>query len=171
MIHYYYGYGKGKTTAAMGLTLRALGRGWRVMVVQFLKNVPSGEILMLETLPNVTVLRGKAGKGFTFNMTDDERIETLRIHNHNLTQGVDAVREGACNMLVLDEVGDAINLKLLNPENLLALLENLPEGAEVVMTGHDPTPALTSLAGYITEMTKHRHPYDAGIPARQGVEY
>lgn len=171
MVHYYYGYGKGKTTAAMGLALRALGQGRRVVIVQFLKDKPSGEIIAISAMPQVTVLSGKGGKGFTFTMTDAEKQETARIHNENLGSAVASVKAGDCGMLVLDEIGDALDLGLLDAAMVDDLLQACPEQTELVMTGHSPTAALVERADYVTEMTKHKHPYDQGVQARRGVEY
>lgn len=171
MIHYYYGYGKGKTTAAMGLALRALGQGREVVIVQFLKDGQSGEISALEGLPGVTVLYGKGGKGFTFQMTDEEKLATRRVHDENLARAVERVREDRCGMLVLDEVGDALELLLLDEAALAALLGACPERTELVMTGHAALPVLVNAADYVTRMEKIKHPYDCGVGARRGVEF
>lgn len=170
MIHYYYGGGKGKTTAAMGLAVRALGRGKRVFIVQFLKNAPSGEAMFLEQAPGATLRRGKAGGRFAFGMTGEERAETMRMHNENLSEGIAAVRAGQCDMLVLDEVGDALGRELLDAKALLTFLEEAGP-VEVVMTGHKPVPALLQAADYVTVMQKEKHPYDQGVGARAGVEF
>lgn len=171
MIHYYFGDGKGKTTAAMGLALRAAGWGKRVFIVQFLKNTPSGEVMFFEHITNVTLVRGKAGKGFTFNMTEDERLETVRIHNENLQKGFEAVQKRACDMLILDEVGDAFSLDLIDRGVLLRFLEDQGSDVEIVMTGHIPVEALVTLSDYVTVMKKEKHPYDRQIHARKSIEY
>lgn len=171
MIHYYYGDGKGKTTAAMGLALRALGQGREVVIVQFLKDGRSGEVQALEGLPGVTLLYGKGGKGFTFQMTDEEKRETRRIHDENLARAVERVYADRCGLLVLDEVGDALALALVDQDALAALLGGCPEGTELVMTGHAPQESLVNAADYVTRMEKIRHPYDRGAGARRGVEF
>lgn len=171
MIHYYYGYGKGKTTAAMGLALRALGQGQRVVVVQFLKDTPSGEITVLSGLRGATILRGKAGKGFVFQMTEAEKQETRRMHDEHLRQAIDAAQSGACDMVILDEVGDTVDLAMVDAEALAAFLEASGQAVEIVMTGHAPTAMLVDAADYVTEMAKVKHPYDAGVMARRGVEF
>lgn len=171
MIHYYYGHGKGKTTAAMGLALRALGRGKRVFIVQFLKDTPTGEVMLLSTQPNATILRGKAGKGFTFNMTEADRRQTRILHDEHLRKGCEAVETGQCDMLVLDEVSDAISTGLLDEAYLLAFLQRQGANAEIIMTGHAPNQQLVDMADYVSEMKKHKHPYDKGVMGRQGVEF
>lgn len=170
MIHYYYGDGKGKTTAAMGLAIRALGRGQRVHIVQFLKNAPSGEAMLLETLPGVQLSRGTGSSKFIFQMTTEEKEEMARIQINNLRQGCDAVKEDACDLLVLDEVGDAASLGFVNMQELKQFLKAFGSRIEIVMTGHSAVLPLIELADYVTEMQKQKHPYDQGVAARIGVE-
>lgn len=171
MIHFYCGDGKGKTTAAMGLAVRAAGRGKRVFIVQFLKSTPSGEVMFFENTPAITLCRGKAGPGFTFNMSDEDMRETRRIHDENMQRGMQAVRDGECDLLVLDEVGDAYSLDLLDKDALLTFLAEYGARAEIVMTGHKPIDALVDAADYVTVMQKQKHPYDKGVNARVGVEF
>ncbi len=171
LVHLYYGDGKGKTTAALGLALRALGCGRRVVLVQFLKNTPCGELAALGRHDGMTVLRGKAGGHFTFAMTGEERRDTKAIHEDNLAQALALVRAEKCDLLILDEVTDALKAGLLD-EGLLrdAVLEK-PDGLELVMTGHHAIDWLVQAADYVTEMKKRKHPFDRGVPAREGVEF
>ena len=171
LIHIYYGGGKGKTTAAAGLALRAAGRGLKVWFVQFLKSSDSGEITELRSLPGVTVLRGKGTCKFASAMDDSERENARNIHDEHLACAVKAARAGECSLLVLDEVIDAYTLGLLEPEPLLELLRDKPPELELVLTGHSLPEELAEHADYITEMRKLRHPYDSGVAAREGVEY
>lgn len=164
-VHFYYGDGKGKTTAAMGLALRALGHGLPVTVAQFLKDGSSGECAMLEKL-GARIIAGKAAPGFVFSMTDAQKAATRALHDGYLDQDLTAMG----GLLVLDEVGDALTLGMLNQEKLLALLEHRGE-TEIVLTGHAPVDCLMDRADYITEMKALRHPYEKGIPAREGIEY
>lgn len=168
-IHLYYGYGKGKTTAAMGLALRMLGYGKRVAVVQFLKNRPSGEIMELEQHPNVRILRGQAGNSFTITMTDAEKDATREIHNQNLKQVVDTLEQ--YDLVVLDEALDAYQLGLLDAELFHWIVEHKPHPLELVITGHKPELWVENLSDYVTEMRKVKHPYDSGVPARKGIEF
>lgn len=170
LVHYYYGYGKGKTTAAFGLAARALGRGLRVFAVQFLKSDPSGEADFFAEVGGITVLRGMAGVKFAFQMSEEERRETLAIHTANFRRAVAEAREGRCDMLILDEVSDACKLELFSQDELLDFLKNRPKSLEVVMTGHDPLPSLLAAADYATEMRKEKHPFDGGVSARDGIE-
>jgi cob(I)alamin adenosyltransferase len=169
LVHLYIGDGKGKTTAAAGLAVRAVGDGIPVLFVQFLKNQPSGELESFRKL-GITVLRGKAGEGFTDTMTTGELEESRDIHNQNLRAALDAARRGECGLLVLDEAMAALNLNLLDGELIRDFLDHRPEGVEVVLTGRNPPQWLLDRADYITEMKKLRHPYDKGITARLGIE-
>lgn len=169
LIHLYYGDGKGKTTAAMGLAVRSAGNGNRVLVAQFLKGRPSGEVPVLESIPGITLMRGKGLTKFSWQMTEEERDETRRQHAALL----DAAAEGArdCALLVLDEALGACHTGLLDEEALLRFLREKPEGLEVVLTGRDPSKELLDMSDYATEMKKIKHPYDKGTGARKGVEF
>lgn len=171
LIHVYYGYGKGKTTAALGLALRASGCGKKVIIVQFLKSSNSSELPSLKLLPNVNVLRGTAAKGFVRDMTPEQVEETKKIQNANLTKAIDIVTTGGCDLLILDEALDAYQLGLLDDDNFLNLIYNKPEALELVITGHRPEEKIISRADYVTEMVKIKHPYDHGIKARRGIEF
>ena len=147
LLHLYWGDGKGKTTAAMGLALRALGSGKRVVIVQFLKGGNSGEIPLLAQL-GAEIYRGKAGQKFVFQMTPEEKAATRELQNQNLAAA------------------------MAQPVDLLkkAVLE-LPAGCECVLTAHTPPQWMLDAADYSTEMKCHRHPYQKGIKARKGIEY
>lgn len=171
LIHIYYGTGKGKTTAAMGLSLRALGQGQQVVVVQFLKNHATGEIKLLEQLGHIRLFRGKAGTHFTSAMTGEEWEATRAIHEQNFEQAAQLVQSGQCDLLVLDEILDAMAKGLFEEDCLLSFLEHRPENLEVVLTGRAPSEKLRACADYITKMVSERHPFDREIPAREGIEY
>jgi cob(I)alamin adenosyltransferase len=171
LIHVYYGYGKGKTTAALGLALRASGQGLKVVVLQFLKNTPSGEISQLALLPNITMLRGKIGKMFTRDMDENDKNATKEKHDDNLRQAIGLVNNSQCNLLVLDEALDAYQLGLLDEMMFADLIIHKPSALELVITGHKPTGWVMDKADYITEMVKHKHPYNIGISARKGIEF
>lgn len=166
LVHLYCGEGKGKTTAAMGLALRALGAGRQVAVVQFLKGGPSGEIPLLESL-GAQVFRGKAGMKFTFQMNEEEKARTHALQTEHLRQALAC----AAGLLVLDEACAAWQTNLVDREMLRrAVLDKGPE-QELVLTGRQPPEWMWDAADYITEMRCHRHPYEKGIGAREGVEF
>ena len=166
LVHLYWGEGKGKTTAAVGLALRMLGSGGTVTVVQFLKDGQSSELEPLRRL-GARVYSGQPGTKFFSQMTPEEREEVRARHNDWRRQAL----ESPCDLLVLDEACSAFRRGMLE-ENLLrrAVLER-PAGREVVLTGRDPAPWMQEAADYSTEMCCHKHPYRQGITARKGVEY
>ncbi len=166
LVHLYWGEGKGKTTAAMGLALRALGAGRNVVIVQFLKGGPSGEIPLLEKL-GAQVLRGKAGQKFTFQMSEAEKAETKTLQTENLRRALAL----EADLLVLDEACAAWQKDLVDRELLKQAVLERPQGREAVLTGRNPPEWMREAADYITEMKCRRHPFEQGIPARQGVEF
>lgn len=170
LVHLYCGDGKGKTTAAIGLGVRAAGRGLRVILLQFLKGQETGELRTLAKIPGITVVRGKKSAAFTFQMSEEEKAETRRTQDEALRDCIDRCREGECDLLILDEGVGAYGKGLLDRELLLRFLDSRPAGVEVVLTGRDPAPELLARADYITEMKKVRHPFDKGVPAREGIE-
>lgn len=169
MIHLYWGDGKGKTTAAMGLVLRTVGRGGTAAVAQFLKGGDTGERYALAQLPQVLLLPVPDRVKFTVSLSpaewEAEQARSLAL----LEQAAQAARERRCALLVLDEVCDAVEAGLLPLEALSQTLETL--SCEIVLTGHVPLPQLEERADYITRFQKIRHPYDAGKQARPGIEF
>lgn len=166
MVHLYWGEGKGKTTAAMGLALRALGNGCRVVVVQFLKGADTGEIPLLRQL-GAEIYRGKAGQKFVFQMNDAEKAATRALQNENLR----AALARPADLLVLDEACAAWELNMVDRQLLEQAVRERPAGQEIVLTGRKPAPWMEELADYSTEMHCWRHPYEKGVKARKGVEF
>jgi cob(I)alamin adenosyltransferase len=172
LIHVYYGDGKGKTTAALGLALRAAGCGKNVAVVQFLKGWTCGEHKALPQLENIMIFRGKPANGkFVRDMSDEEKLETKASQDESLKKALNLVSNGQCDVLILDEVIDAHRLGVLDTELFENLVYNKPDTLELVITGHNPDARILERADYVTEMVKRKHPYDEGINARQGIEY
>ncbi len=167
MIHLYCGDGKGKTTAAIGLVVRALGRGKKVVLLQFLKSWETGEVLFLQREENLQILRGKDSQKFSFQMTKEEKATLLEAHTQLLREAL----EMPCDMLVLDEAMAAYNLNLLDKELLQTAVEGWGKDKELVLTGRDPQPFFLERADYVSEMMCRKHPFEAGVPARKGVEF
>ena len=166
-IHLYYGDGKGKTTAAMGLAARALGHGKKVVVVQFLKKGTSGEISSLKKLGAATYT-GKAGDSFKVSgMSEEERKETEMISNDNLYAAI----SHDCDVLVLDEICAALENDMVDVDLVIDALAKAKKGTEIIITGRKPPQWLIDQADYITEMRCERHPHTMGIKAREGIEY
>ncbi len=171
LTHFYYGYGKGKTTAALGLAVRAGGSGRKVVIVQFLKNTNSSELSQFAKLDNIVIFRGQACNSFVINMTEEEKEQTRKIHEDNFKKALECIESGQCDMLILDEVIDAYQLDLLDRTEFENFVKNKPEELELVITGHQPEEWLTECADYVTEMTKIKHPFDKGMNARKGIEF
>lgn len=169
LIHLYCGDGKGKTTAAVGLAVRAAGAGKQVIFTQFFKDGSSSEVSSLKALPGIRTLHAQTVKGFYRSMTQQQRSQAREDYTALFRQAAAAAREA--DILILDEVVSACNRGVV-PETLVTdFLRSKPSGLEVVLTGRNPSPALTELADYITEMRKLRHPYDRGVAARKGIEF
>lgn len=165
MIHYYFGNGKGKTSAAAGACLRAAGNGLRCAVMQFLKNGTSGEIALLKQCGIDIYACDFAGIRFFSRMTEAEQRDVIRTHNENLRR----VIAGAYQMIVLDELGDAVQKNAVEPALVDAVL-SLPD-TEIVITGHRRTERFIRCADYITEFQCLAHPYQKGQTARKGIEF
>ena len=170
LIHIYCGDGKGKTTCAVGLTVRAVGYGLRVLFAQFLKDGSSNEQKVLKELDNVDIMGSKPIKKFTFQMTKEELEATKDENNSQLKLIGEKAVEGGYNLLILDEALGSIEAGVLDEAALLDFLKNKPEDLEVAMTGRVPTDKLVEIADYVSRIDKVKHPYDKGIPARKGIE-
>lgn len=170
MIHVYHGDGKGKTTAAMGLALRMLAAGRRV-VVQFLKDGESGEARLLAGHFGVPVFAGKASDKFTLSMTSEELAATRELHDGNLASALAELEGAQEGLLVLDEALDALSKGFVDEALVDLALDMSARGIEVALTGRAPSRKIVDKADYITEMRCEKHPYAQGICARKGVEY
>lgn len=163
----YTGNGKGKTTAALGLALRASGRGLPVYIGQFMKGQDYGELQAIPQLKGVQLEQygdpGWVRKG---------RIKQshLDLAAAGLLKARAALHSGDYKIVILDELNMAVWFELIPLEAVLALIESRPEGVELILTGRNADPAILERADLITEMTEVRHYYEAGVGARQGIE-
>ena len=199
MIQLYTGDGKGKTTAAVGQAVRAVGSGYRVMFCQFMKGGETGELEVLKELPQVEIYRCEREFPFFNAMTDRDKEEITEIHNAiirniirrfdglNNTGNISVNGSGAVGlMVVLDEITYPLNWGLIDVslfKDLVGKMKALYNGRsddsgeeslsriELVLTGREPDRFILENADYITEMKKLRHPFDCGIQARKGIEY
>lgn len=169
MIHLYMGDGKGKTTAAVGLAVRASGSGMQVLFSQFMKGNNTGEIHSLEMIPNIKILRSEKQYGFYRDLSEVEKLELTEVHNQIMDELLKTTYNGQVQMIILDEITYPARWNLVDVNKLKKLLQN--ESVEFVLTGRDPEGFMLDCADYITEMRKVRHPYEKGIKARVGVEY
>ncbi|WP_353662177.1 cob(I)yrinic acid a,c-diamide adenosyltransferase [Hydrogenimonas sp. SS33] len=168
-IQLYTGDGKGKTTAAVGQSLRAMGSGLEVLFVQFMKSVPSGEVEMLRRCGGdlVEILR-KWDDSFIIGRASERQVA---LGEALWQETMEALQRRPRDLLVLDEICVAIHFGLVKEEAVAGFLETKPETLEVVLTGRDASPRLVEIAGLVTEMRKIKHYYDAGVEARRGIEY
>lgn len=169
-IHIYTGDGKGKTTAALGLGLRAAGSGFSVCMIQFLKDDPTGELKAIQKLPNFRVFRfQKKTKGFFCNMTDEEK-EIAKVETEKALSFAEKLLENrGCDVLILDEIIVCLSCGLISQERLLTLLQS--KNAEIILTGRNAPESIKNAADYVSEIRAEKHPFDSGCPARQGIEY
>lgn len=171
LIHIYSGDGKGKTTACIGLSVRAAGRGLNVCFVQFLKSGESAELPMLEKL-GVKVISGQPTKKFTIQMTEEELAEAKEFNQKRFREVADLAQSGAFDLLVLDETMGAIATGILLEEEVLDFLKNKPENLEVALSGRNPTEKLKEICDYHTDCVMIKHPFvTAGLDSRPGIEF
>ena len=170
LIHIYCGDGKGKTTAALGLSVRCAGHGNKVLIVQFLKSRPTGELKSLALIPGIEMMRGKETKKFTFQMNAEEKAQVKLEH----LALFERVKQKCCaeklDLLILDEVIGACNTGVFDKDILVDFIKGKPAELEVVLTGRNPAAELVELADYVSEICKRKHPFEKGIAARTGIE-
>lgn len=171
LIHIYCGDGKGKTTAAVGLAVRAAGSGMKVYIVQLLKGADTSELSTLKLIPNITVARCDKNYGFTFGMSEENKQRMTECHDRLLTDAVNAVKSGEYGMLIIDEFNAAYEYGYLDRDLADRIVLQKPGFLELVLTGRDPQRKFIDAADYVSEIRSVKHPYDKGITARKGIEY
>lgn len=172
LVHVYTGDGKGKTTAAIGLGLRAYGRGLKVLVFQFLKGTETGEIKALKELKGNLLIYNEAKiDKFTWEMNSNE-VESLKTNfNCILNYISDVVLSSKCDLLILDEIMAVISLGLIDIEDIVDFIKNKPYKLEIVLTGRNVPGKIIEIADYVSEINFIKHPYTKGVTARIGIEY
>jgi cob(I)alamin adenosyltransferase len=169
MVQIFTGSGKGKTSAALGTVLRALGHGLRVHIIFFMKgNYPYGERNMLPQVPNVS-FESFGHEHFVdpYNVKEEEREQAREA----LQAAVAAIASDKFDIVVLDEVNVAIAWKLIEVESLLQMIEQKPRNVELILTGRYADQRVIEKADLVTEMMEVKHPYQKGVKARKGIEY
>jgi len=177
LIILYTGNGKGKTSAALGAALRALGHGWRVLVIQFFKGdwpVVFGELELSKRLsPHFEVLQ--LGKGFVKHMGDAKPFEEhVAAAKDALRVAKERIITGGYDLIVLDEIIYAIDyagVRLVSVEEVLELLDARPPSLHLILTGRNAPPAIVERADMVTEMREVKHPWQQKIPAQAGIDY
>jgi cob(I)alamin adenosyltransferase len=169
LVQVYTGNGKGKTSAAFGLALRAVGRGLRVFVIQFIKGgFDYGELYVVGKLPNVELKAFGRGK---FILEKPPGKEDMKLAEEALALAEKVVKSDEYDVVVLDEVNVALNLDLIRLDKVLELVKSKPEHVELVLTGRNAPVELIEAADLVTEMLEVKHPYSKGFGARKGIEY
>jgi len=168
LVQVYTGDGKGKTTAALGLALRAAGHGLRTYIGQFLKGRPTGELKAARMLTPYLTIEQFGEAHFTLTKRDTQQAALAR-------KGLQRVRQvlasGEYDIVVLEEINVALDLELISLEEVMALLDERPPEVELVLTGRGFPEALLSRADLVTKMVAVKHPYDRGVRARPGIEF
>jgi len=166
------GPGKGKTTAALGTALRAVGQGLRVLVVQFIKGSwHYGELDAARLLGEGRLKIIPMGRGFVKVGTEKPDPEDVRLVEEAWEYAANQIRQGGYDLIVLDEINYAISYKMLDPRKVVEMLQKKPAGLHVILTGRDAHPTLIELADLVTEMREVKHPYHRGVQAQRGIEY
>lgn len=172
LVHIYTGDGKGKTTAAVGLGVRASGRGLKVLMIQFLKGVETGEVEALKKLaPGFTIHRGQITGKFMWNMNEEELKELKAAQEDMFKLALEASAGGSCDLIILDEIMAAVNTGMVPIQDVVRLVRNKPRSLEIVLTGRDAPKELVELADYVSEINMVKHPFEKGINARKGIEF
>ncbi len=165
------GNGKGKTTAALGLGMRAWGQGLKVLVLQFIKgNWKYGELQAAERMGADFVIR-QLGEGFVRNAKEDEKADHQEAAQQALYDAKTEILSGKWDMIILDEINYAIKFGLISSEAVLELLAVKPPLLHLVLTGRDARQEIIDKADLVTEMKEIKHPYKKGIKAQKGIEF
>ncbi len=163
------GNGKGKTTAAMGQALRALGHGKTVLVIQFMKGRKYGEVLAAEQhLPGITIVQSGLD---SFVMRDHPAAVDVELAKQGLEMAREALASGSHDMVILDEINVAVDFRLIPLQDLLELIRNRPPAVDLILTGRYAAPEVLELADTVSEIQEIRHHYSKGIKERAGIEY
>lgn len=170
LIHIYYGNGKGKTTCGMGLCVRAAGYGMKVLIFQFLKNNKSSERTALCQIPGITLMEGDTEAKFTFAMNDEEKAQKCVYCEEMFKKVTQKAVDEDYDLLYLDEILHVIHKGMLDEDLVLEFLKNKPEKLEVIMNGYHPSERMIEIADYVSLIQKIKHPFEQGIPARDGIE-
>ena len=167
MIQVYTGDGKGKTTAALGLALRALGADLKVYIGQFIKGSSYSEFKILKKIPNIRIEQ----YGRSCFIQHKPRQRDIGLACKGLTRARQIIAKRNYDLIILDEINAALHLKLLKLDEVVNLIKSTPEDTELVLTGRWAHPKIIKLADLVSEIKDIKHYYKRGIKARQGIEF
>jgi cob(I)alamin adenosyltransferase len=166
-IHIYTGNGKGKTTAALGLALRAAGAGKNVFIAQFVKGMHYSELDSLEKHENISIKQ----YGRSCFIEQEPLIEDILAAQAGFSDVKEIIIQGTYDVVILDEIFIALYYKLIKSEDLVTFIKSKPENVELIMTGRYATEVFIKMADLVTEMKDIKHYYNNGISARLGIEF
>ncbi len=169
LVQVYTGNGKGKTSAAFGLALRASGRGLKVFIIQFIKGgFDYGELYVIDKVPNITLRAFGRGK---FVTSKPPEREDLRLAKEALDLAKEVVKKGEYDIVILDEINVALSLCLISLSAVVRIVKGKPTHVEIILTGRDAPEELIRMADLVTEMKEVKHPFNVGLASREGIEY
>jgi cob(I)alamin adenosyltransferase len=167
-IQVYTGDGKGKTTAALGLALRACGHGLKVLMIQFMKGSKNyGEVIIADEIPGFTLIQSGLP---TFVEKDNPSKEDLRLAKEGIEMAAKAVADASCDILILDEINVAVDYGLVGVKQVLEIVKQKPPEMEVILTGRYAPAEFKEIADLVTEMKEIKHHYMSGLGMREGIE-
>jgi cob(I)alamin adenosyltransferase len=168
LIHVYTGDGKGKTTAAIGLGVRAIGEGLKVYMIQFMKGRHYSELDALEHVSNFTVVQ--FGRDEFVSKKKPELID-IDLARKGLVHAREIIKKGGYDVVILDEINVAVDFKLISVHDVVKLLEEKPEKMELVLTGRYASPEIIKRADLVSEILEIKHPYQKGVKSRKGIDW
>ena len=169
-VQIYTGNGKGKTTAALGLALRAAGHGFSVKIIQFLKGGASGELDSINKLESVELFRVTDADKYIWDLTPGQKRDMQKRSKAMLDTAKKWFDE-EIDILILDEIMAAIKYDIVPLEDVLSLIDSKPGCTEIIMTGRDAPKELVEKADLVSEIKDIKHYFDKGVPARRGIEF
>lgn len=164
----YTGQGKGKTTAAVGQAIRAIGHGYRVCMIHFMKGRDYGEFLATNHISNLTIIR--AGRDSFVNREKPDPVD-IELAEEGFNKAKKAIMSGEYDMVVLDEINVAVDYGLIDEKKLLDMIEEKPAGVALILTGRNATPELVQRADMVSEVLAIKHHYEKGAKCCRGIEY
>ncbi len=168
-VQIYTGNGKGKTTAALGLALRAAGHGFKTHIGQFLKGQVYGELAAAKKLSPLLKIEQYGRKGF-YHVTEDPDQDDIRRARNGLKKSLKAMLSKDFRIVVLDEINVAVYFKLLEEKEILDFIDQKPKSVELILTGRYAPPSFIDKADLVTEMKEIKHYFQNGVKARKGIE-
>lgn len=173
-IQVYTGNGKGKTTASLGLAMRALGRSWKVLIIMFTKGGNNyGELNSFRELSpaiseNLTIVQAGLDRIIYKDNQSEEDVKEIK---KGWELAKDVIKNHKCQLLILDEINIAIDMKILDVDEVVEVLKNKPDEMEIVLTGRNAHPKIIEIAHLVSKIEPIKHYWDTGIAARKGIEY